>query len=134
MKYFYFDINCLSLYRAELMGFAIIWVILYHSGFAEPIPFVSYISSLYRGGFGGVDIFMMLSGFGLSFSMSKKKSLKAFYLSRVARIYPIYFVMNSRMLVFSSVLRYNFSYSYYIFHLLFLCSASCYLLLFPILV
>lgn len=93
MKYFYFDINCLSLYRAELMGFAIIWVILYHSGFAEPIPFVSYISSLYRGGFGGVDIFMMLSGFGLSFSMSKKKSLKAFYLSRVARIYPIYFIL-----------------------------------------
>ena len=92
MKSFYFDIDNLSSYRTKLMGFAIIWVILYHSGFVKPFLF-SYLSPLYVCGFGGVDIFMLLSGFGLTFSISKKRTIREFWLSRIVRIYPIYFFL-----------------------------------------
>lgn len=93
MKNFYFDISNISLYRSELMGFAILWVILYHSGFAETFLFANYLSTFSWAGFGGVDIFMMLSGFGLTFSVCKKRNVKAFYISRIMRIYPIYFFL-----------------------------------------
>lgn len=92
MKSFYFDIDNLSSYRTKLMGFAIIWVILYHSGFVKPFLF-SYLSPLYVCGFGGVDIFLLLSGFGLTFSISKKRTIREFWLSRIVRIYPIYFFL-----------------------------------------
>ena len=61
------SLSLLSSYRGALMGIAIIWVMLYHLGNID----VSVISVIFGVGYGGVDIFLFLSGFGLYFSMSK---------------------------------------------------------------
>lgn len=46
-----------------------------------------YFSSI---GYGGVDIFLFLSGFGLLCGFDKNNRIKRFYLKRFIRIYPIY--------------------------------------------
>ena len=81
----------LSKYRTELMGFAILWIFLFHSNiyipeFLAPFKFVKAI------GYSGVDIFFLLSGLGLSFSISKNTSLVQFYKKRLKRIIPTFWV------------------------------------------
>src|SRR5574344_547631 len=75
----------ISRYRTELMGFAIIWVILFHSGISIPI-----LRNLCSIGYGGVDIFLFLSGFGLYFSFKKSSNVLHFYKNRCIRIFPTY--------------------------------------------
>lgn len=78
----------LNQYRKELMGFAAIWIALLHS-FAEgplwgmSIPVVTRLTN--RGNV-GVEIFLLLSGVGLFFSMSKDDSVIPFYRKRIARV------------------------------------------------
>ena len=81
----------LSKYRTELMGFAILWIFLFHSNiyipeFLAPFKFVKEIGEF------GVDIFFLLSGLGLSFSISKNTSLVQFYKKRLKRIIPTFWV------------------------------------------
>ena len=77
--------NCLSLlskHRSALMGFAILWIVLYHL----PMGFRNFIVNV---GYGGVDIFLFLSGFGLFYSMSLNNySTGQFYKKRLKRILP----------------------------------------------
>ena len=72
--------------RPILMGAAMIMVITYHffSWVYNPI-------NSFNIGYVGVDIFMFLSGLGLS-SSYRKNSIFHFYRNRVYRIYPIYFL------------------------------------------
>ncbi len=71
-----------------LRGVAIIWVMLYHAG----VPF-------FRGGFIGVDIFFVLSGFLISllliqeFDRSNSINFKSFYMRRILRLGPALGVM-----------------------------------------
>jgi len=44
-------------------------------------------------GYGGVDLFFFLSGFGLFYSCSKDDSFLAFYRKRFLRVYPAFFVV-----------------------------------------
>ena len=69
------------------MGFSIIWVTLFHAGIT---PVSEKITSI---GYGGVDIFFLLSGIGLFHSFSKNQSLKQFYLKRLVRIFPTYLIV-----------------------------------------
>ena len=69
--------------RNVIFGFSIIYVILYHSGYA----------ALFGRGYIGVDIFLFLSAFGLCFSLNKH-SLLHFYLRRLNRIYPLFVISN----------------------------------------
>ena len=78
----------ISRFRTELMGFAIIWVILFHSEISIPI-----LGNLYRIGYGGVDIFFFLSGLGLFFSFSKNQDVTLFYRKRFTRIFPTYIII-----------------------------------------
>lgn len=79
------SLSLLSSYRGALMGVAIIWVMLYHLGDID----VSVISVIFGVGYGGVDIFLFLSGFGLYFSLSKKEtSLPRYYKKRFCRVLP----------------------------------------------
>lgn len=57
----------ISTYRTQLMGVAMLWVVLFHATFSinNPLQGVKAI------GYGGVDIFLMLSGMGLYFSYKK---------------------------------------------------------------
>lgn len=82
----HFDL--ISKYRTQLMGLAILWVMFYHS----PLSLISYpiLSQFKNMGYGGVDIFMFLSGFGIYYSLSNSSSVKDFYLRRIWRILPYY--------------------------------------------
>ena len=61
--------SLLSRYRSELMGIAMLWVMLFHAyqlNLGNPVW-----NAAKAAGFGGVDIFLMLSGLGLHHSLAK---------------------------------------------------------------
>lgn len=61
----------LSKYRSELMGVAMLWVMLFHAyGLKLGVPLLDQIKAL---GFGGVDVFLLLSGMGQYVSLSKTR-------------------------------------------------------------
>lgn len=78
--------NILSKYRTLFMGLAIVLVLIYHA-------FCVVYNPLGKANIGyvGVDIFLLLSGFGLTFSYMNNKLL-FFYKNRLIRIYPLYFL------------------------------------------
>ncbi len=81
-------LDLISKYRTQLMGVAILWVMFYHSHInVEAYTLLKFIKRI---GYGGVDIFMLLSGFGVYFSISKDGSTKNFYKKRALRILPYY--------------------------------------------
>ena len=65
-----FELKDISTYRAELMGWAIVWIMMLHFTFTQIKPF-GFIAQY---GFAGVEIFMFVSGFGLFFRLTKKLS------------------------------------------------------------
>lgn len=83
--------------RRFWMGVAIIVVFLYHLIFFSvgqiefPHWFNLLVSPPVGNGWLGVDIFLFLSAYGLCHSY-EKNSLSTFYLNRIRRIIPIYFV------------------------------------------
>ncbi len=85
------DFLLISKYRGALMGFASLWIIFFHEWLKvldnHPVgsAIEGYIKSI---GFCGVDIFLLLSGIGLYFSINSKKksSLPMFYYKRFKRI------------------------------------------------
>lgn len=81
----------ISRYRSELMGAAMLFVILFHVG----LPREDIFFGLRRMGNIGVDIFLFLSGMGLWFSWTGYPSLHRFYLRRFLRIYPAWLLMAS---------------------------------------
>lgn len=64
--------------RAYYMGIAMLMVVFFHCGF---FPFNYF-------GYWGVEMFLLLSGFGINYSLSKKGTLIQFYLRRMVRILP----------------------------------------------
>lgn len=89
----------LSKYRSQLMGVAIIWIMLFHSGIDAPDNFVLraiwYIFVNFGGGC-GVDLFFMLSGYGLVYSASKLSSSREWIPwigKRLKRIVPSYLIV-----------------------------------------
>ena len=67
--------SLVSKYRAEIMGLSIIWIMLFHSEIPVPssifLKVLWYVFVSFGGGF-GVNIFLILSGFGLMFSALKR--------------------------------------------------------------
>ena len=86
------EYRVLSRYRPELMGIAMLWVMLYH---AEALEFEVKMFNLVRGaGFGGVDVFILLSAMGLAMSLGRREQEYASFMARRAkRILPAYFVV-----------------------------------------
>lgn len=83
------ELGKISKHRSELMGFAIIIVMLFHVG----LPCSSAFFGLRRMGNLGVDIFFFLSGVGLWYSWAKQQNWKRFYLNRALRIYPAWLII-----------------------------------------
>ena len=81
----------ISRYRGELMGAAMLFVILFHVG----LPREDTFFGLRRMGNIGVDIFLFLSGMGLWFSWTKHPSLSHFFTRRFLRIYPTWLLLAS---------------------------------------
>lgn len=94
-----FRLSDISIYRSELMGWAILWIMMLHFTFTQikPLGFVAQY------GFAGVDIFMLVSGFGLYFSLNKDSNLTHFYKKRLLRIFPTYYLLG----IFASILLYH---------------------------
>ena len=73
------------------MGFAILWIMLFHLPVPTDFSPLDFIKSI---GYGGVDVFLFLSGFGLYFSLSRKNfNLKKYYRSRFFRIVPEFWLV-----------------------------------------
>ena len=102
-----FRLQDLSLYRSELMGWAILWVMMLHFTFTQIKP----LGFLAQYGISGVDIFMFVSGLGLYYSLDKNGNLQHFYKKRLLRIFPIYYVIG----VFASLLVYHDSLPEFLF-------------------
>lgn len=80
-------LSLISSYRSSLMGVATIMVLLFHFQANFGIAPIDCFSSI---GYGGVDIFLFLSGFGLV--NGYKGNAKHFYVRRFARLYPTYLI------------------------------------------
>lgn len=82
----------ISRYRSAIMGAAILWIVVYHSGISFSfLPlFVKTVNNFRSNGFGGVDIFLFVSGFGLYRSLSQNADPIAFYGRRLKRILPAF--------------------------------------------
>lgn len=88
--------KAISKYRSFLMGFSILWIILYHAPFNIDN---TIITTFINRGYLGVDIFLLVSGYGLFFSIEKDNNIRHFYWKRFIRIFPEFWFV-----VFASVL------------------------------
>lgn len=80
----------ISKYRGAIMGFAALLIIFFHEWIrifdnSEIIALYNIEDFIKRTGFCGVDIFLFLSGIGLTFSI-KKSNIIGFYYNRLKRI------------------------------------------------
>jgi peptidoglycan/LPS O-acetylase OafA/YrhL len=82
----------ISTYRDALMGMAILWIMLFHAEISLP-GWLRPLTWLHETGYGGVDIFLFLSGLGLYYSLSKNPDAGRFYRNRFLRILPTYWAV-----------------------------------------
>ena len=100
----------ISTYRSELMGWSILWIMMLHFTFKQIIP-IGFIAQY---GFAGVEIFLLVSGFGLYFSLEKDGNILHFYRKRLLRIFPTYYIIgifSCFILDHDSFLNYLFRYT-----------------------
>lgn len=83
----FFNTSNIGTYRTELMGISTWMILLLHF----PLFNDTLLESIQGNLFLGVDIFIMLSGFGLYYSLSRDNDTKKFYFKRLCRILPFYF-------------------------------------------
>jgi len=82
----------LSKYRAELMGVAMLWVMCFHAWDLD--LGLGWLNRFRAAGFGGVDMFVLLSSVGLVSSLSTRRTeYGAFLRRRASRILPAYFLV-----------------------------------------
>ena len=79
----------ISRFRGELMGAAMLFIILFHVA----LPREDAFYGLRRMGNVGVDMFLFLSGIGLWFSWMKTPSARHFFIRRYLRIYPTWLII-----------------------------------------
>ena len=85
------EAQLISRHRSELMGLAMLWVVLFHCFHLEITqPQLKFFKEI---GFCGVDIFILLSGMGQYVSLTKAKSLREYYSRRLLRILPAYWLV-----------------------------------------
>ena len=80
------SIKLISKHRSELMAIALIWVAFYHSYF--PIGSKMIAFTVARCGYGGVSLFLFLSGFSMYYSYKKDNNYLSFIKKRFKRIIP----------------------------------------------
>ena len=85
----------LSKFRSELMGFAILWVVWFHSSVYLnffPVAFLNNCFSFIKDiGYGGVDIFLLVSGMGIYNSLSEN-NISQYIKNRIKRIVPVWWL------------------------------------------
>ena len=87
-----FDLRFLSIYRTQLMGLAALMIVVCHApSYGVEMP--EAVDGLLRRGGLGVDIFLLLSGLGCWYSLSKGQALRSWYSKRFMRIFVPYLFM-----------------------------------------
>lgn len=76
-------VNLLSRYRTQLMGFAILLIVVYHSGFGTNWRVFNFLKTFM---YFGVDILLFLSGYGVYFSLKKNQCISFYLRKRVTKI------------------------------------------------
>lgn len=105
----------ISTYRTALMGIAIVFVFLYHCTEAScfKLPILKYAHN----GTHAVNIFMLLSAFGLCYSLYRNHNIPAFYKRRFIRIFPTYwFVIGAYHLLAVILLSFMPEYDQWVAH------------------
>lgn len=78
----------LSKYRKQIMGFSALWIIMFHYwrflSFGNLVFVENFIKCT---GFCGVDIFLLVSGYGLYYSMEKSQDILLFYKKRFEKLW-----------------------------------------------
>lgn len=88
-----YTIGLLSKYRLPIMGFAALWILIYHvwkpllGRWDRLLLIENFVKEI---GFCGVDIFLLVSGLGMIYAI-EKYDLKTFYLRRFWHVYPAFF-------------------------------------------
>lgn len=90
-----------SRYRSLIMGLAILWIVLFHSGFHLPF---SPFQLLKTTGYGGTDFFMFCSGFGIYCSLNHDFRFSTFWKKRAKRIFPSYFLVITAWVIMETML------------------------------
>ena len=89
------DYGIVSKNRSTIMGFAALWIFYFHTApmIFQNVHIVNNIEwYLKRAGYTGVDIFMLLSSYGLYYYFSKRDRIDLidYFKSRLKRILPGY--------------------------------------------
>lgn len=88
--------NHILQYRAQLMGIAILMVMMCHMHYLYPVfPAIRF-------GKTGVELFFFISGMGLMLSMQKNADLFSFYVKRYIRILPAFYLVSFIISVYFS--------------------------------
>lgn len=104
------DLSLLFKYRKFLMGFAALWILMTHEWQIvtnETSFFFVTENFIKRIGFCGVDIFLLLSGMGLYYSL-EKNPVSRFYYNRLKRVIFPFIIMAS---IVSQFIRFHQPYS-----------------------
>lgn len=91
--------DCVAGYRSAIMGVATIMVMLVHQYAVHSSEVLGFFS---RTGHWGVDIFLFVSGFGITHSLLKNTP-RTFYVNRIKKMLPICLVIGLFGLVMSIV-------------------------------
>lgn len=76
----------LRTYRDEIKGIAILWVVFFHAR----LGLSGLLYDVQKIGYGGVDLFFFLSGFGLYHSLKRNHDLGSYLRRRAQRLLPAY--------------------------------------------
>lgn len=101
------DLFELSKHRTAIMGLAIVLIVFHHSSFLG----IDFPNSTLVGvraiGACGVDIFLILSSFGLTYSLNKCSQVGSFYKKRALRILPSFLLSLLAVLLLNSFLIFH---------------------------
>lgn len=74
-------------YRSIWMGIAMLWVVIFHYGFAFNNTYLDFIKKI---GYGGVDIFIFAAGIGSYHSYLRDENPLEYIKRRINRLAPVY--------------------------------------------
>lgn len=87
-------------YRTYLMGLAILWIMLYHG----PAWNIIGLRQIQETGYSGVEIFLLLSSYGLYYAWNREPEPKLFYRRRIVRIIPYYLPVLSARIFWDAII------------------------------
>ncbi len=93
-------------HRNAIFGFAAIWIMIYHIYLKYNWPYIPVVSQIITIGNMGVDIFVLLSAIGLSFSI-EKNTTKEFYKNRIKRVFVPYLLIAVPFYIWNGIAQFG---------------------------